>query len=81
MDIQDHNTPEQKTQTKAKAAAARTIKQEHARQEAIARAEHRLYIKHATKDAAIQARAEADARKAAAREKEKSDQASKRTAR
>lgn len=82
MDIQDHNTPEQQTQTKAKAAAARTIEQKHLRQdEAIARAEHRLYIKNATKAAATQARAEADARKAAAREKEKSDQASKRAAR
>lgn len=67
VDIKDHNTPDQ---TKAKAAATRTIKREHARQEAIARAEHRLYVKHATKDAAIQARTEAEARKAAERKKE-----------
>ncbi len=76
MDIKDHNTPEQQTpaQIKAKAArktaAERTIKREYLHQEAIARAEQRLYLQHATKAAAIQARAEADARKAAERKKE-----------
>lgn len=75
MEIQNHNTPEQQTpaQTRAKAArkaaAERAIKQEHLHQGVIAGAEHRLYIQHATKAAAIQARAEADARKAAARAK------------
>ena len=77
-DIRDNNTPEPqvaKERAARKAANLRAIKREHLlhQEDTVARAEHRLYIRGATKAAAVQARAEADARK-------KSEQASKRAA-